>query len=78
MTQTREKIITSMCYTWRHDYGLDRPRGEFIGSGMSQTERESLWNQMAQVYDNNIAPNMVMKAFDCSAHDSTRTDWIEP
>jgi hypothetical protein len=59
--KTRESIITSMCYTYRHDYGLDRARGDFVGSGMSQSERESLWNQMAQIFDNNILPYMEFK-----------------
>jgi hypothetical protein len=59
--KTREAIITSMCYTYRHDYGLDRPKGQFIGSGMSQSERESLWNQMAQIFDNDVAPYMEFK-----------------
>jgi hypothetical protein len=59
--KTREEVITSMCYTYRHDYGLDRPRGTFVGSGMSQSERESLWNQMAQIFDNDILPYMEFK-----------------
>jgi hypothetical protein len=59
--KTREQIITSMCYTARHDYGLDRPKGQFIGSGMSQSEREALWNQMAQIFDNDILPYMEFK-----------------
>jgi hypothetical protein len=59
--KTREEIITSMCYTMRHDYGLDRPKGQFIGSGMSQSEREALWLQMAQIFDNDILPYMEFK-----------------
>ena len=59
--KTREAIITSMCYTYRHDYGLDRPRGDFVSSGMSQSERETLWNQMAQIFDNDVAPYMEFK-----------------
>jgi len=48
--KTREQIITGMCYTWRHDYGL------------LQAERDAIWNQMAQLFDNNIAPYMEFKA----------------
>ena len=59
--KTREQIITSMCYTYRHDYGLDRPKCQFIDSGMSQSEREALWQQMAQIFDNDIAPYMEFK-----------------
>jgi hypothetical protein len=60
---TREEIITSMCYTWRHDFGLTKnedPGGyTFPGaSGMTVKDREHLWNQMAQIFDNDIAPNM--------------------
>jgi hypothetical protein len=71
--KTREQIITDMCYTWRHDYGLTKPEPEhdeaegifdIIGvlqSGMTDKERTSLWNQMAQIFDNNIAPHMIFK-----------------
>ena len=59
---TREQIITDMCYTYRHDYGLDRQIGDppWV-AGMTPDERKGLYNTMAQIYDNNIAPNMVLK-----------------
>ncbi len=51
-----------MCYTWRHDYGLDKPEGDNfaskLASGMTQEQREFLWKQMAQIFDNDIAPHM--------------------
>ena len=51
-----------MCYTWRHDYGLDRKEhdgpGGLITMGLTDQQRQSLWNQMAQIFDNDIAPNM--------------------
>jgi hypothetical protein len=28
---------------------------------MTPNERKGLWNTMAQIYDNNIAPNMILK-----------------
>jgi hypothetical protein len=63
--KTREQIITDMCYTWRHDYGIDKTIGtgfaDIISSGMTTTEREALWQQMAQIYDNCIAPVMKSK-----------------
>jgi len=64
--KTREQIITSMCYTWRHDYGLHKepdPGGyTFPGiAGMTQAERDSLWRQMAQLFDNDISPHMEFK-----------------
>ena len=65
MPKTRDQIITSMCYTWRHDYGLERQErdalGDLISAGMSATERQHLWNQMAQIFDNDIVPNMEFK-----------------
>ena len=61
--KTREEIITSMCYTWRHDYGLLKeadPGGyKFPGvAGMTREEQQSLWQQMAQLFDNDIAPEL--------------------
>lgn len=64
--KNRVDIITSMCYTYRHDYGLLKepdPGGyTFPGiAGMTQSEREFLWQQMAQIFDNDIAPHMEFK-----------------
>jgi len=60
--KTREQIITSMCYTWRHDYGLDKSQQAYpFSAGMTVEERKSLWNQMAQIFDNDIAPHMEFK-----------------
>jgi hypothetical protein len=58
---TREKIITSMCYTYRHDYGLTKSSGDRLGSGMTREQQQALWQQMAQIFDNNIAPYMEFK-----------------
>lgn len=63
--EARDLIITNMCYTYRHDYGLEKDIGNgFISelsAGMTQPEREALWNQMAQIFDNDIAPHMEFK-----------------
>lgn len=63
--KTREQVITSMCYTWRHDYGLERREhdgpGGLVTSGLTNEERNRLWLQMAQVFDRNIAPHMEFK-----------------
>lgn len=65
MSKTREQIITSMCYTWRHDYGLERQEhdgpGGLISAGLTKAEREFLWKQMAQLFDNDVAPYMEFK-----------------
>jgi len=60
--KTREQIITSMCMTYRHDYGLVRLPTDFVfTAGMLDTERKALWNQMAQIFDNDIWPYMNFK-----------------
>ena len=60
--KTREEIITDMCYTYRHDYGLNKdPNDPSWLSGMTPSEREGLYNTMAQIYDNDIKPIMDLK-----------------
>ena len=55
--KTREEIINSMCYTWRHDFGLDKhPNDDSFVAGMTAIERVLLWNAMAQIFDNDISP----------------------
>ena len=63
--KSRDEIITSMCYTYRHDYGLTRSDDEPVwASGMTQRDREALWKTMAQIFDNAIAPYMEIKTND--------------
>jgi len=71
--KTREEIITSMCYTMRHDYGLIKPEPQHneaegifdimnvLESGMTEKERRFLWNEMARLFDYNIKPYMEFK-----------------
>lgn len=62
--KTREQIINSMCYTYRHDYGLtitEDVRMYTLNSGVTETERKAIWNTMAQIFDNDIAPYMEFK-----------------
>ena len=61
--KTREQIIESMCYTYRHDFGLNRTESDlgFISSGMTDDERRLLRAVMAQIFDNDIAPHMEFK-----------------
>ena len=55
--KTREEIINAMCYTWRHDFGLDKhPDDDSFVAGMTAIERVILWNAMAQIFDNDISP----------------------
>lgn len=41
----KDRIISNMCYTTRHDYGLLDPH-----------EQYSIWTQMEQLVDNCVAP----------------------
>ena len=63
--KTREEVITSMCYTYRHDYGLtkivDSKFSDVLSAGMTEDERHALWRQMAQIFDNDILPYMEFK-----------------
>jgi hypothetical protein len=55
--RSKEEIITDMCYTYRHDYGLDKdPNDPSWCAGMTPEERKGLYRTMSQIYDNNIAP----------------------
>jgi len=60
--KTREQIITSMCHTYRHDFGLDKvDNSDFISSGMTEDERRFIFSIMSQIFDNDIAPYMSFK-----------------
>ncbi len=51
-----------MCYTWRHDYGLVvESKTNPLEAGMTKSQRDLLWRQMAQIFDNNIAQHMEFK-----------------
>ncbi len=57
----REQIITDMCLTFRHDYGLvisEDDRMYTLMSGMTEREREALFNDMAQIFDHNFATSL--------------------
>jgi hypothetical protein len=51
--------------TYRHDYGLDYITTDFpFASGMTDSERKVLWNQMAQIFDNDILSYMTYREDD--------------
>jgi hypothetical protein len=55
--KTREEIITDMCYTYRHDYGLDKdPNDPPWTAGMTPDERNGLYLTMSQIYEHSIKP----------------------
>lgn len=61
----REQIINNMCMTFRHDYGLrisEDDRMYTLMSGMTEREAQALYNDMAQIFDNDIAPYMEFKS----------------
>ena len=60
-SQNRNEIITNMCYTWRHDFGLDRQDDNPLSSGMTKDERSMLYLRMQQVFNNCIEPHMEFK-----------------
>jgi hypothetical protein len=61
---TREEIINNMCLTYRHDYGITISEDDkmyTLNSGVTELERKGIWNTMAQIFDNDIAPYMEFK-----------------
>ena len=59
--KTREEIITAMCMTWRHDFGLHKNASDpEWTAGMTPQARENLWLTMAQIFDNDIAPHVTL------------------
>ena len=54
---TKHDIITDMCMTYRHDYGLTkRPEDPSWVAGMTDEERLGLYKTMEQLYEHHIAP----------------------
>lgn len=54
----REQIIHNMCMTFLHDYGLrfSEDNRMHVIPGMSEQEAQTLFNDMARIFDNDIAP----------------------
>jgi len=65
--KTKHEIITAMCITFRHDYGLPKENYRIEGthgalsSGMTKQEQETLYNTMLKIYTNAIEPYMVIR-----------------
>jgi hypothetical protein len=54
----REQLITDMCLTFRHDYGLrisEDERMYSLNSGMTELERQGLFSTMSQVFEHHFA-----------------------
>ena len=55
--KSKEEIIIDMCYTYRHDFGLNKdPSDPSWVSGMTQAERDGLYKTMEQLYEHHILP----------------------
>ena len=55
--KSKKEIITEMCYTYRHDYGLDKnPDDPSWCAGMTPDDRTGLYRTMEQIYTNNFEP----------------------
>ena len=65
--RTKQEIITAMCITIRHDYGLPKENYRIEGTheplspGMTKQEQETLYNTMLKIYTNAIEPYMVIR-----------------
>lgn len=55
--KSKHEIVTEMCYTYRHDYGLNKdPNDPSWVAGMTEQEREGLYRTMSQLYEHHIQP----------------------
>lgn len=67
-----EALINSMCLTWRHDFGVDAPKGgglafaTAISSGMTEQAREYLRMQMRQIYQHHVLPAVMAERERCA------------
>ena len=57
--KTRNHIISDMCFSLRHDFGLTKVKSELLSSGMTIDERKALWLQMEQLYDHVVNPIII-------------------
>jgi hypothetical protein len=51
-----KNTINRMCYTHRHDYGLDKLPDDHFTSGLTHGERLVIYHEMAQLYDQHFLP----------------------
>lgn len=58
--KTREEVIASMCLTYNHAYNAPLDP-EWPELSLTNDERKYIWNQMAQLFDNDIFPNMMFR-----------------
>ena len=57
MTQQRDQVIREMCLSYRDDYDLKKlPTDPSWVRGLTDAERQGLWQTMALIYDTEIEP----------------------
>jgi hypothetical protein len=71
--KTKEDIIRSMCYTMRHDFGVTSNPNNPLSSGVSASERQHIYNNMCQLFDNCIAPYMTFKNENTDLHQNSHS-----
>lgn len=56
LEQIKNDTISSMCTTYRHDYGLDKIEYDGISIGTTIEERKYIWSEMENLYQHHILP----------------------
>lgn len=61
--KTPDQLISAMCYTLRHDFGLPKekdPGGYSFPylEGITEEEKKQLWRDMEKIYRNVLAPHL--------------------
>lgn len=51
---SKDEIIVGMCYTMRHDFGLEKEVGDILGSGMTAIDRRALRRDMITLFDHHV------------------------
>jgi len=55
--KSKHEIITDMCMTYRHDYGLRKTKSDPPWTaGMTEEDAKMLYKTMEQIYTNDIEP----------------------
>ena len=72
----RQRIIESMCLTWRHDFGLDAPAPGSLASGMTERGRQHLRGEMGKLFDLHFAPALAAVTAERDRL-KARNEWLE-
>jgi len=64
MINTPESIIYNMCLTYNHAYFLPTKADDddsLLNCALTKSEKDYLWRQMRQIFNNDIEPFMEFK-----------------